>query len=711
MLLRRIQMENFKIFYGKNTLDFLDGDNNVILVQGDNGHGKTTIMESIFWALYGKEKRHEKLINPTFAKMINNMAQDKGENNCSVTLNFDHDGKHYLLQRSVSTKRKSPSKNSDFTEEIKLRINGREETDVDGVITEIFPEDIAQFFFFDGETISRYAETNVSNKETIEKALGLPYLKRAHEDAEVIKKTVEKDLRGIKISPTIEKLEKEIESQDKKREDKAKMLGITEKILANLNTERDKLQMALDEFEELKAIQERVNDLEEFGQELDKEEEGHKESEGQFITAIPSLIVRGALRKAVEDIGNIKEQSITDRINQGRIMDQKEFLEHLITTGYCLCGSEFTGDSLERLKAMTDALKEQLEQIRPVPTDRYAWTQGDMADAMFRVKTLEAEMVNLPKLEAKRDYIDDNRRRISKALDHEHENLSAHSAANAREKEVFDRLNKMTQDRAVYTSKRDELKDELEAIERSQLDSENQLRKELEMQNQDTLKLSRQIDLIDRVLNTFSDIIERSAENKRKRIEEKGSKIFHEITNKPQEFLGLDIDKETFEVQVRVADGETVSTKRLSDGEKHVVALSFLGGIKESTSEGTLIMDSPFGRLDQTHKSRLMERISDLGQQVVLLVTDEDLNKSELEGMKNVQSRYMLEHDQAQKVSRIVPVSGAALSKEAPTPSEVMNDPHLEHLMTLMMPENDDGKTDGGPIPPPTIDPERKGGA
>jgi hypothetical protein len=35
----------------------------------------------------------------------------------------------------------------------------------------------------------------------------------------------------------------------------------------------------------------------------------------------------------------------------------------------------------------------------------------------------------------------------------------------------------------------------------------------------------------------------------------------------------------------------------------------------------------------------------------------------------------------------------------------------LEHLMTMMMPENDDGKNDGGPIPPPTCDPDRKGGA
>jgi hypothetical protein len=29
----------------------------------------------------------------------------------------------------------------------------------------------------------------------------------------------------------------------------------------------------------------------------------------------------------------------------------------------------------------------------------------------------------------------------------------------------------------------------------------------------------------------------------------------------------------------------------------------------------------------------------------------------------------------------------------------------------MMMPENDEGKNDGGPVPPPTYDPDRKGGA
>jgi DNA sulfur modification protein DndD len=301
-------------------------------------------------------------------------------------------------------------------------------------------------------------------------------------------------------------------------------------------------------------------------------------------------------------------------------------------------------------------------------------------------------MGNLPRLEAKRSYIDGNRRRITKSMLHEQENLSAHSAQNRREKEVFDRMNKITQERAVYKAKRTDLKDELEAVERKLLDLEVQLRKELERQNLDTLKISREIDLIDRVLNAFHDIIEKSAEVKRRKIEKKGSKIFHEITNKPKEFVGLDIDEDSFEVKVRTSDGSLVNTGRLSDGEKHVVALSFLGGIKESTSEGTLIMDSPFGRLDQTHKSRLVNRIGDLAQQVVLLVTDEDLDTQAIEQMKAIQRRYSLDHDQMSKVSKIIDHAGAEVPAHAHG-----DDAHLDGLMKLMEPEESDWDTDSGP--------------
>jgi len=165
------------------------------------------------------------------------------------------------------------------------------------------------------------------------------------------------------------------------------------------------------------------------------------------------------------------------------------------------------------------------------------------------------------------------------------------------------------------------------------------------------------------------EIIENSAELKRKAIVNRSSTIFHRITNKPQEYVGLDIDPENFTVTVRGTGGTTVNTKDLSDGEKHVVALSFLGGIKESAADGTLIIDSPFGRLDQTHKSRLISNIGDLAKNVILLVTDEDLDGTELKAMKAVQKHYNLTHDQKKKFSTVVDVMAATAAGASAMPT------------------------------------------
>ncbi len=70
-----------------------------------------------------------------------------------------------------------PARRSDFEEALDFRVDGKDLGQDNSLIYEEFPEDVANFFFFDGETITRYAEAQENNRETVEKALGLPYLR------------------------------------------------------------------------------------------------------------------------------------------------------------------------------------------------------------------------------------------------------------------------------------------------------------------------------------------------------------------------------------------------------------------------------------------------------------------------------------------------------------------------------------------------------
>jgi DNA sulfur modification protein DndD len=659
MLIESLELENFKVFHGPNKVDIKQGPGNVVVIQGDNGRGKSTIMEAVFWCLYGKEKKHDRLVPANFPAIVNNAARREGNNFARVKIAFEHDGRQFEVERSVRAKKvvPNPSRRSDFDEELHFRVDGKDLGEDNSLIYDMFPEDVASFFFFDGETISRYAEAQENNRETVEKALGLPYLRQAREDIVKVLRDFEHDLRDVQSSPETEKTEADLKALRGKAVEYVTHLNEQEAQLECVNNDIRQHQRNLEEFDDLRGIQQRIQELEDFSSELDKEESAILSTEEAFRAELPWLILGKSVRGAVETVGRVKEQAVQERIEQGRLMDQAEFMKDLRSSGICICGNRMDAEGLGRIDEMLEKLNGALGTIQVIETDRYSWTQSDLSTAMSKARSVEEDARNVHSLEAKRRYLDDNRSRVSKARERETENMRDHSAQNLREKEVFERLTQLTKDKAVIQSKLDEIRDALNITRRQVSELERQLEISFSKKSSASRALLESISRSNRALKALAEIIDRSAEQKRVQIEQRSSGIYTSITNKPKEFIGLSIDPQTFEVKVRSEGGDLVESKKLSDGERHVMALSFLGGLKDSTHEGTLIMDSPFGRLDQTHKTRLIEKIPDLAKNVVLLVTDEDLRPDDWKNLTGVQKKFLLDHDQRQKFSRILEVN------------------------------------------------------
>lgn len=56
MKIKEIELNNFRIYNGKNVIDLTTSDaRNIVIVSGENGFGKTTFLMSIVWCLYGKQ--------------------------------------------------------------------------------------------------------------------------------------------------------------------------------------------------------------------------------------------------------------------------------------------------------------------------------------------------------------------------------------------------------------------------------------------------------------------------------------------------------------------------------------------------------------------------------------------------------------------------------------------------------------------------------
>lgn len=195
MTIREIELNNFRIYKGKNKIELLpDGNRNLIIVSGNNGFGKTTFLMSLVWCLYGKnmgkvDELYRKEIDEKggYSKYIGNSlnfaAQKEGETRFSVSVTFtdveipDTPCTEITIVRSYDSA-------TNYDDELEILIDGRKNDLFTGSKEEItkeeeifirdyiLPIEIAKFFFFDAEKIVSFAQINTPEQR---KDLSLAY--------------------------------------------------------------------------------------------------------------------------------------------------------------------------------------------------------------------------------------------------------------------------------------------------------------------------------------------------------------------------------------------------------------------------------------------------------------------------------------------------------------------------------------------------------
>src|SRR5262249_17771041 len=83
------------------------------------------------------------------------------------------------------------------------------------------------------------------------------------------------------------------------------------------------------------------------------------------------------------------------------------------------------------------------------------------------------------------------------------------------------------------------------------------------------------------------------------------------------------IDPETFGIELTGGDGKPLSTERLSQGERQLLATSLLWGLAKASGRPLpTVIDTPLGRLDSSHRHHMLNRYFPFAShQVILLST------------------------------------------------------------------------------------------
>ncbi len=624
MKLISLRLCNFRQFYGKTPeIKLAAGEKNATIIHGNNGAGKTTILNAFTWILYER-------FTPAFAApslLINKRSILEANPNTNVEcwgeLQFEHDSKRYQLKRKCYANKSQQGDVEQSKTQLFMLIAGD-----DGcwyhplqlpeeIIEGILPVSLHQYFFFDGEQIDlifRYGKNNNLAEDTKE-LLGIKVLDRSIEHLKKAGKNLHEELETIGDFDTKKLLREKIDTETEKE----KLIQRQQVIVRELKQQEEiKKQLneqiiSLSGADELKKVKERLEQQEK-------------------ITRQNLIQAKTSLKKAISQEGYLL--FLDDRLDKfntllSNLRAKEEFnlgikpqlIDRLLKQKRCLCGTELPENSIAYDRVL--AWKKQAETI-------------DIETAIIRI---ENQVNAMPKRAEK----------LIESIDKTQQNIQQWRSELAQIENQLDEIK--TKFRIYPNSNIQELQKQLDRQEdlikdlileqggnRQQIELlQKQIETIAKQVSKDTIKEDKQrlnqkrIDRTQIAIKTLIEVRNRIQTQFRLSLESKVREIFNSISFTPyQPQLSNNYEL----TLVENISGNDVPVAA-STGENQILSLSFIGAIldrvREWSQKNTLmgidsstlpiVMDSPFGSLDEVYRRQVARSIPQLANQLVILAT------------------------------------------------------------------------------------------
>jgi len=622
--LRKITLENFGPFKDQNAIEFPD-DNGVIVVYGENMRGKTTLLNAIRYVLFGTVlTRHAQSLSLTNIENWENALE--GKHGFKVILNFAHDENEYVLTRECRLRRgvTSPQSDSDYEQLCFLEKNsGALGPDVaETELSRIMPESVSRFFLFDGELLQQYeellrdeSEMGQKIKDSIERILGVPILTKARINTKLILEQSEKTVaKAAQKNQQTQELGNHqarlIEERDAHNKElmrlKSELTGLkTKKLLAHEQVKNTERLMAL--FTERERI---GKDIDEINIRQAEKETRRKELISSAWKGMLNIKVRSQQETLQAEIDHLRITSSNKTLSDFLLKE----IEKGLSSGLCpTCDqslSEVSRGTLLRLKetltleSPEEDNQERINQLTNQLTVLKAFDSRSAA-ALLRELTDSIEDCQMER-HLKNERIQEINEATASLDESEHRRIQKNYDETVQEISIVEKgivqqqaeLNKCEEDIQKLQSK-------MELLGGADLARENQRR--------ETAK--RLHSLLNEAVDVYRDEL-------RIRVEASASTLFRKLTTEP-DYAGLQINK-NYGLTIVHSDGAVIPVR--SAGAEHIVALSLMGALqKNAPLQGPIIMDSPFGRLDNTHTTKVVEALPQMAGQVMLLVYESEM--------------------------------------------------------------------------------------
>ncbi|MFH1365597.1 MAG: AAA family ATPase [archaeon] len=628
MRLSKITICDYRGFYGKKVIEFdTDKKNkNIHLVIARNDTGKTTLLNAIYWCLYGEEQFYSTKNSNKRIMSNKKIYQTPIDRNLkmSVSLVFNDDkGPKYEITRERIFKR-APEEEDElrivpqgedvfFGSEMNSKGTGFEKMErIDDFITSKIPKGISSFFLLDGEQLKAIfsSDINYKIKDAIERVANIGAINGMIDNLKELDAKFSRAKSGM--DPNFGSLQKGLDEFDKRIEENEKNLGENMKEKLKLKKQIQEIVDFLQNHNESVVSQYGAREKR-IREENERIADDKAADESQLNGLIVQAYILQNSKKALNTTLN-KFEEIVSGGNFPPAVDPAHLLQ-LLKRKECICGTKIEKDSEaeKRLKKLASA-QSYKEYVRII-------SEGD-SRLPEMIQSLDDRIDLISKLRKKISDFDIKLQSNEKELGEISRKLKESNANEIREKAE----EKDTIERAIGRNEREiiGLERDTEDLKVARKEAEIKLNniKIKTIKDQLILKKSEKCkELANYAKGIKVAIMKKIKDN----IQETTARNFRELHWKAADYERVTIDDD-FSLSIRDKyRGQIIN--ELSQGAALCFGLAFMTALRNySGYDVPIIIDSPVGKIDEGNRERIAKNIpSQLkDQQIIFLVTSSE---------------------------------------------------------------------------------------
>ena len=640
MRLREIILENVGLYVGNHTFNLETAPEtgaNVIAILGHNGAGKTTFHDAIRLALYGRRALGPRTAQSTYEEHLSKkISASAASREAAITLSFVRveNGQDigYTIKRAWSSRGKSAVETFDLVRD-GLPISELDRAEYAQYVEDLVPPGLSQLFFFDGEKIQDIAddEGSLGLKDAIRSLLGLDIIDQLQTDLTVYasRRTDQKKSSRIELLLAEQELLKsKLADQQEQRaelqsrcDQAARRVERSEAAYHNEGgwqaQSREnalvKIRLAEDEHAELCArLKRAANDL--------------------LPLCLAPTLVPALHDMACQNRRETHSQAVQDFVDafENQIRCQKRtkrsiWSDHHFTDLRANIHLRKIGKPI-RMLADPEWIVQRLDEL----SDGRQQEMAQLAEKIDQNKELRAK--------------------LKRELNGFDSGLTEQALAALKDSErTLGRLERELQycDEGIDRKMR-----ELETTERSFKSEEADLQKAAQEERGSALAVRAQSALSSFGTGLLKDRVDR--------LQSEFSDCFNRLSRKKNLVSNVQINPIDFSVTLIGSDGIAIEKDRLSAGERQIFAISMLWALgKTSGRQLPIVIDTPFSRLDQSHRLMIVrDYLPTASHQVILLCTDTEMTPPLVATLEtHIARTYKLETTSEARRTTLFPVN------------------------------------------------------